>query len=174
MVERDHVKQPATTPDGRNEILSQRLRDLIDDILEARSPNAGVFCGNCYHPLSGETEACRHCGMSIREMPPVEAIPLEVIEMHRRRRGREGLVVRTIAWGGLTIGVIVALLPFVFGDVTVLTAILFFGLMAMFYIGSANLANSVGDSLGYKWGRSLFEQRWREFVRERDGNASQT
>lgn len=154
---------------GRDdEVLSQRLRELIEDILEARAPNAGKFCGNCYHPLADDASACKHCGISTAETAPVAAIPIEVIEMHRQRRGREGTVVRTVAWTGLTIGVIVALLPFVFGDVTVLTVVLFFGLLVLFYIGSANLANSVGDAVGYRWGRSGFEKRWRAFVAKRD------
>jgi hypothetical protein len=145
------------------------VRDLIEDILEGRSPNAGDFCGNCYQPQTENAVVCRHCGISTIDAGPVQAIPLEVIEMHRRRRGREGLVVRSVAWGGLTIGVTVALLPFVFGDVTLLTVALFFGLLLLFYIGSANLANSVGDALGYRWGRSQFEERWRAFVAKRDG-----
>ncbi|MFQ5352572.1 MAG: hypothetical protein ACE5D3_05810 [Candidatus Binatia bacterium] len=151
-----------------DEILSQRLRDLLEDILEGRAPNAGRFCGNCYHPTGGEEEKCRHCGIVSATVATVEAVPPEVIEMHRQRRSREGLVVRTIAWTGLTVGVTVALLPFIFGDVTIVTAVLFFGLLLLFYIGSANLANSVGDALGYRWGRSLFEKRWREFIAERD------
>ncbi len=151
-----------------DEILSQRLRDLLEDVLEGRAPNAGRFCGNCYHPVAREEETCRHCSASSADVGTVEAVPLEVIEMHRQRRSKEGLVVRTIAWGGLTIGVTVSLLPFVFGDVTVLTAVAFFGLLLVFYIGSANLANSVGDALGYRWGRSLFEKRWRDFIAERD------
>jgi len=155
-------------PDGEREILSQRLRDLMEDILEARVPNAGEFCGNCYHPVTQPGEVCGHCAVAARLVTHVYSIPTQVIEAHRRRRTREGLVVRSIAWGGLTIGVAVALLPFVFGDVTILTAALFFGLLLLFYIGSANLANSVGDSLGYRWGRSLFERQWRDFVASRD------
>lgn len=159
-------QQPGTEPDG--EVVSPRLRDLMDDILAGRSPNAGRFCGNCYHPLQKDDSACRHCDIAVTEVTPAERVPVEVLRMHQRRRGREGLVVRTIAWGGLTIGVVVALMPFAFGNVTIVTVVLFFGLLLAFYIGSANLANSVGDSLGYRWGRSLFERGWREFVRDRD------
>jgi hypothetical protein len=156
---------PANGPS--DEILSQRLRDLLEDILEGTAPNAGRFCGNCYHPAP-EIVTCQHCGISSTDVAVADAIPLEVIAMHKSRRGREGLVVRSVAWGGLTIGVTLALLPFVFGDVSWLTVILFFGLLLVFYIGSANLANSVGDALGYRWGRSLFENRWHEFVSNRD------
>jgi hypothetical protein len=92
--------------------------------------------------------------------------------MHRRRRGREGLVVRTLAWGGLTVGVIVALLPFVFADVSWWSVLAFFGLLAFFYLLSANLANSLGDSLGYRWGQSLVRREWGRFIRERDAQTA--
>jgi thiamine transporter ThiT len=88
--------------------------------------------------------------------------------MHRQRRGREGLVVRTIAWGGLTIGVIVALLPFVFADVTWWSVLAFFGLLFGFYVLSANLANSVGDALGYRWGQAIVRREWERFIASRD------
>ena len=79
-------------------------------------------------------------------------------------------MVRTIAWGGLTVGVIVALLPFVFGNVTLWTVLAFFGLLAFFYLLSANLANSLGDALGYGWGQSIVRREWDRFIRERDGD----
>lgn len=163
----DSEARPDLPRGPETEILSERLRGLIEDILEGQAPNAGRFCGNCYHP-AGDDPVCQHCGISSKEVPTAEAIPLEVLAAHKRRRGREGLVVRTIAWGGLTLGVTLALLPFVFADVSVVTIVLFFGLMLVFYIGSANLANSVGDALGYRWGRSLFEKLWRDFTAARD------
>lgn len=85
------------------------------------------------------------------------------------RRGREGTAVRTVAWVGLSIGVVVALLPLAFANVTTWTVLAFFGLLAFFYLLSANLANSVGDAVGYAWGRSLFRKRWDRFVARRDG-----
>jgi hypothetical protein len=88
--------------------------------------------------------------------------------MHRRRRGREGMVVRTLAWGGLTLGVIVALLPFVFADVTWWSVLAFFGLLFGFYVLSANLANSVGDAIGYRWGQAIVKREWAKFTAERD------
>ena len=45
----------------------------------------------------------------------------------------------------------------------------FFGLLVLFYLLSANLANSVGDSLGYAWGQSLVRREWARFAAERDG-----
>jgi hypothetical protein len=152
----------------RRELLSERLLVLLDDMLAGQAPNAGRFCGYCYHPLSPERDTCAHCGHSTADRPTVAAVPRPVIEMHRRRRGREGLVVRAIAWGGLTVGVIVALLPLAFANVSWLSVLAFFGLLAFFYLLSANLANSLGDSLGYRWGQSLVRREWARFIRQRD------
>jgi len=141
---------------------------LIDDILAGSAPNAGRFCGYCYHPLAPARRRCPHCERDPAETPAVAAIPREVIEMYRLQRSREGLVVRTMAWSGLTVGVVVALLPIAFGDVTWWSVSAFFGLLLVFYLLSANLANTVGDALGYRWGQSLLRRRWETFVAKRD------
>ena len=161
----------AESPGAPREILSERLLLLLDDVLAGQAPNAGRFCGYCYHALSPEREVCTHCGRSTAERPAIAAVPRPVIEMHKRRRGREGLVVRTFAWGGLTIGVILALLPLAFANVSWLSVLAFFGLLAFFYLLSANLANSLGDSLGYRWGQSLVRREWTRFVSERDNQS---
>jgi hypothetical protein len=158
----------AESPGAPREILSERLLLLLDDVLAGQAPNAGRFCGYCYHPLSPERQVCTHCGLSTAERPAVAAVPRPVIEMHKRRRGREGLVVRTFAWGGLTVGVILALLPLAFANVSWLSVLAFFGLLAFFYLLSANLANSLGDYLGYRWGQSLVRREWARFIAERD------
>ena len=75
---------------------------------------------------------------------------------------------RTVAWGGLSAGVVIALLPLAFADVQLWTVLAFFGLLFFFYVFSANLANSLGDALGYRWGQSLFRRRWERFVARRD------
>jgi hypothetical protein len=159
---------PTAQPAPGDEILSQRLLELLDDMLDGRAPNAGRFCGNCYNPLAKERTACPHCDTTVAERPTVDAVPLEIIEAHRKRRGREGTVVRTIAWTGLTLGVIAALVPLAFAGVQWWTIALFFGLMLFFYLASANLANTVGDSLGYRWGQSLFRKRWEQHIAQRD------
>jgi len=173
MTEQGTAADPSTTAkDGQvrppaKEIFSERLLTLLDDILAGGAPNAGRFCGYCYHPLGVSRETCNHCGRPVAKWPAVAAVPRPVIEMHRRRRGREGLVVRTIAWGGLSIGVIVALLPLALWDVSWSSVTAFFGLLVFFYLLSANLANSLGDSLGYAWGQSLVRREWSRFVKQR-------
>jgi hypothetical protein len=140
----------------------------MDEILGGRAPNTGRFCGACYHPLAADRETCPHCGISASAVPATEAIPAPILEAHRLRRSREGLVVRTFAWGGLTLGVTLALVPLAFAGVQWWTIVLFFGLLVFFYLLSANLANSVGDALGYRWGLATFRRRWDAVAAERD------
>ena len=138
-------------------------------MLAGRAPNAGRFCGYCYNPLAAERDACPYCGRSTGEWAAVTRIPSEVIEMYAKGHSREGMVVRTVAWGGLSVGVVVALLPLVFASATWWAILSFFGILFGFYILAANLANSVGDALGYRWGRSIMRRRWERFAAEREG-----
>ena len=158
--------QPQSLRD--EEIFSGRLIALLDDILQGKAPNAGRFCGHCYHPLAQGRDLCPHCGYSLATSPLADRIPDEVVEMHRKRRSREGLVVRAIAWGGLTLGVIAAMLPLVFAGATWWSVLSFFAILAFFYVLSANLANSLGDALGYRWGQSIVRKRWERFLAQRD------
>ena len=62
----------------------------------------------------------------------------------------------------------IALLPLIFVGATWWAVVSFFALFAFFYLLSANLANSLGDALGYHWGESLVRKRWRRFLAQRD------
>jgi len=155
------------------DVLSERLIALMDDVLEGQAPNAGRFCGYCYHPVTVARQAgegpCPHCGRTADDRPEVTRVPPEVFAMYRARRAREGWTVRGIAWAGLTLGVVLGLLPLALAGVTWWSLLAFFGTMGFFYIGSANLANSAGDALGYAWGQSVMRRRWAAFLRTRDG-----
>ncbi len=146
----------------------------MDDAIEGKAPNAGLFCGYCYHPIpTGKQppeggDGCPHCGHSASDWPPATRVPEEVFAMYRAQRSREGGVVRGLAWGGLTLGVVLGLMPLAFYGVTWWSALAFFATMALFYIGSANLANSAGDALGYRWGQSALRRRWEAFTRARE------
>ena len=145
----------------------------MEDVLQGRAPNAGRFCGNCYHPMPSARQPtveglCPHCGRSFADVPSVTRVPSEVFAMHLAQRSREAWVVRGIAWSGLTLGVLLGLLPLAFYGVSWWTALAFFGTMVLFYLGSANLANSVGDAVGYRWGQSELRRRWGAFVEERE------
>jgi hypothetical protein len=171
------AEAPAPTDGGS--IFSARLQALLEDILRGQAPNAGRFCGNCYNPLapsasSGqapEADQCGHCGLSTDQRPPVRQIPTEVFAMFRAQRLREAISVRSLAWGGLAAALAVALflmvvLPF-WWNVVALVVTLVFG-----HVAAANIANWLGDAIGYRWGQRVLEKRWQAFVRVRDRTSS--
>lgn len=145
---------------------SARLQALLADILRGEAPNAGRFCGNCYDPLARETRQCPHCGLSTARRPPVRHVPHDVLAMFRAQRLREAVPVRSLAWGGLALGLALALLlmvvlPFWWNVAAFVLA------LAASYVAAANIANWLGDAIGYRWGQRMLAQRWRLFVRER-------
>jgi hypothetical protein len=164
----------AASPSERAPIFSARLQALLEDILRGQAPNAGRFCGNCYNPLPPSTgpsasppEECGHCGLSAKQRPPVRQIPPEVFAMFRAQRFREAIPVRSLAWGGLAAGLSLALflmvvLPFWWN---VGVSVVVFGIT---YVAAANIANWLGDAIGYRWGQRVLEKRWPEFVKTRD------
>jgi hypothetical protein len=155
----------------RAPIFSARLQALLQDILQGQAPNAGRFCSNCYNPLGKDTTECGHCGYSTEQRPPVRQVPREVFAMFRAQRLREGIPVRSLAWAGLAMGLSLALflmvvLPF-WWNVGVSTVT-----FVVTYVAAANIANTLGDALGYRWGQRELEKRWEAFVRERDEGIS--
>src|SRR5581483_2816983 len=152
-------------PSGSDKpVFSPVLTALMDDVLAGRSPNVGRFCGNCYAPLGRSSRRCEYCGIETAEAALQRRLPREVFAIYRAQRAREGWVVRGIAYGGLLTGIILGLLPIAFFDVHPSTAIALFAIIIFFYLLSANLANSVGDALGYAWGQSLARRRLQAFA----------
>jgi hypothetical protein len=160
----------AASATERAPIFSARLQALLVDILRGQAPNAGRFCGNCYNPLAPEKapkEECGHCGLGTTQRSPVRQIPPEVFAMVRAQRLREAIPVRSLAWGGLAAGLSLALflmvvLPF-WWNVGVSTVT-----FVVSYVAAANIANSLGDAWGYRWGQRELEKRWRAFQEARD------
>jgi hypothetical protein len=74
-------------------------------------------------------------------------------------------------WGGLGAALALALLlmvvlPFWWNvGASVVT-------FAVFYVAAANIANWLGDAMGYRWGQRVLEKRWQAYVRERDQTSS--
>jgi len=166
--------EAASAPE-RAPIFSARLQALLEDILRGQAPNTGRFCGNCYNPLADDTEQCGHCGLSTAQRPdgrppgrpPVRHIPPEVFGMLRAQRLREAIPVRSMAWGGLAAGLSLALflmvvLPFWWN---VGASVVAFGIS---YVAAANIANWLGDALGYRWGQRVLEKRWQAFATKRE------
>ncbi len=161
----------AATESQPRSIFSERLQSLMAEVLAGNAPNAGRFCGYCYNPLAKRAAVCDHCGRSATDWPPVRRIPDEVLAIFRGQRSREGWAVRGIAYGGLLMGVALGLLPIALFEATWWSIVALFAILGFFYVAAANVANSLGDALGYRWGQRLLRGRWQAFVATRDAGA---
>ncbi len=134
-------------------------------MLHGQLPNTGRFCGQCYTPIASSRDTCSHCGRSTSEVAPLEHLPLSIIDVYIARRRREGLAVRLTFYTVLLIGIIVSalvigFLPFWWNVVAFTFA------LGASYLLSGNLANTVGDSVGYRWGQRAAERKWQQILLE--------
>ena len=91
-------------PDDDCPIFSQELEDHIVAISRGQAPNVGRFCGNCYTPLSRDTEMCPHCREDVRAgRAPVDAVPDTLLETLRIQRAIEANWVNGFAYLGIII-----------------------------------------------------------------------
>lgn len=140
-------------------ILSPHLESFLEELVAGRSPNIGRFCGQCYTPLPTGHERCGHCGHGVAETAPLERLPQGVVAVFRAQRQREGMAVRLTFYSTLFLGIFasalgMAFLPFWWNVVA------FMGGLGGSYILSANVANTLGDALGYRWGRQAAQRQW--------------
>ncbi len=153
-------------------VFSERLSELLDLMFKGEAPNAGHFCGTCYTPIDRSRERCGHCGRSVGQRPPVERVPAEVIEIYRRLRRRESLVVNGFAYAGLMLGVAIFIGLFY--------AIFSAGAGIWWYVGdivllfvlarvlAGLLGGVVGDDVGYRYARRKLIVEWQTYEAERD------
>jgi hypothetical protein len=148
-------------------VFSERLSEVLATMLKGEAPNAGCFCGRCYTPIDPQRGECPHCGVSTAQRPPVERVPSEVIEMFRRMRRRESLVVNSLAFAGLFLGVIIFIA--IFYALFILGANIWwyvFDIVLLFVLsrGLAGLIGGIiGDNLGYRYSRRKLAEEWAQY-----------
>ena len=145
--------------------LSPRLESFLEELVQGRAPNAGRFCGGCYTPLPTERRQCAHCGCTIAEAPPLERLPLGVVETFKAQRRSEGMAVRLTFYGTLLLGIFVSALLMTFLPFWWNVGA-FLGGLGVSYIASANIANTLGDALGYRWGQRAAQRKWQQLMED--------
>lgn len=164
----------STSARNERDILSPRLSEFLDRLQEGETPNSGTFCSFCYTPQAPKTSRCDHCGQKRSERAPLTSVPAEVVEMHRRMRKRESLVVNSFAYVGLALGLAI-FLGMVAVNVLYMNRELWFFIIAtiVFLVGSRVLAGLlggfVGDELGYSYGRRKLAEEWNQHLAQREG-----
>ncbi len=152
-------------------IFSERLSSVLDAIFKGEAPNVGRFCGYCYTPIDPQRTQCPHCSRAVGEHPPVERVPGEVLEMFRRLRRRESLVVNSFAYLGLLLGVLIFVAVFyVLFTLGVNVWWYVFDIALLFVLArvlAGLLGGVVGDELGFRYARRKLAQEWWEYEAER-------
>ena len=152
-------------------VFSERLSDVLDAIFRGEAPNAGRFCAHCYTPIDPQRPQCGHCGRSPRERAPVERVPDEVLQLFRRMRRRESLVVNGFAYLGLLLSVLVFIL--IFYVLFVLDANVWwyvFDIILLFVLArvlAGLLGGVVGDEVGFRYSRRKLAEEWQEYAARR-------
>jgi hypothetical protein len=163
-------------PDDGCPLFSERLEEQLVAVTRGEAPNAGRFCGHCYHPIGEGTSTCPHCGTQTSDRAPVERVPDAVVEMLRAQRKTESRIVNGFAYLGLTIAVVGGLalvlgVPFLRSNLIWATVV--YALVLV--IGGRALAGILGgyygDRIAYERARGALRERWAEWVVEREGGA---
>jgi hypothetical protein len=158
------------------EVFSARLREFLDQLQEGTTPNYGSFCSFCYNPLPEGYARCDHCGQSV-DRAPLTSIPQEVLDMHRRKLKRESVVVNSLAYVGLALGLAI-FLGMVAINVLYMEKALWFFILAtfVFLVGSRLLAGIfggvIGDEIGYRYANKHLAEDWAAHVSQRETSRS--
>ena len=160
-------------PEDDCPLFSERLEELLVSITRGESPNAGRFCGHCYHPLGSATTICPHCQTNTNERIPIESIPDEIVEMLRSQRKTESWIVNGFTY--------LALIIAIFGGLALVLGIPYFrsnlisatiAYTLILLIGGRMLAGVIGgyygDRIGYSRARQRLREDWATWTAERD------
>ncbi len=155
-------------------VFSIRLEEHLVAVSRGEIPAQGRFCGNCYTPLSADSELCPHCRNDRRlGRPSVDTVPPEVTEMLRRQRSTESRYVTGFAYLGVIIAVLGGLavvlgVPYLRDHL--LAATIVYSIILL--IGVRGLAGFLGgyfgDRIGYERARARTVVSWRSFDMTRD------
>ena len=159
-------------PAGR-QVFSTRLEAFLDQLAEGETPNAGAFCSFCYNPLPAGLQRCDHCGQSVGDRPAIASLPADVIDMHRRKRRRESLVVNSFAYLGLSLA-LALFLGLVAVNVLAMDSELWFFAIATLVLLVASrlfpalLGGVIGDEVGFRYAQRRLAQDWAAHVAQRE------
>jgi hypothetical protein len=153
-------------------VFSPRLDEIMGLMIKGAIPNVGRFCGYCYTPVTRTATVCGHCGRPTAEYTPVSALPADFLEMYKRMRKRESLIVNSFAFAGLGLGlllfiVLVGVAVYRYDQSLWMLA----AATAVFIVGgrvfAGLLGGWLGDNVGYSYAQRKLAVEWAEYERAR-------
>ena len=148
-------------------IFSDRLAALLEEFRAGKAPNSGRFCGYCYTPIDEQRQHCPHCRKAVSDHPAVARVPRDVLEMFRRRRRRESLIVNGFAYLGLLSGVLLFIVIFYILFAVDANIWWFVFDIVLLFVAARVLAGLiggfVGDELGYRYARNKLVEEWHAY-----------
>ena len=131
-----------------------------------KAPNLGRFCGYCYGRLVDVEERCRYCERSVEQVPSVTKVPVYILRVYLAKRRREGIMVNSFAFLGLMLAVVISgvIYFFLVGNWRIIALVVL--LAAGWYLANL-LGGWIGATLGYRWGRSVRDRYWLQYLEDR-------
>jgi hypothetical protein len=149
-----------------DEAILAALQERMERIARGDAPNTGRFCGYCYARLNTGEVSCRICRKHIRDIPPVDAVPRDVLKAYMAHYSKMRLWVNVFAFLGIFIAIVLAGLVLVFlpGALKLLSIPVMLG--GAWYFANL-LGGGLGGHLGMRTGAAARARRWRAFVERR-------
>ena len=145
-----------------------RLQERMDELIDRRTPNAGVFCGFCFARLAEGAERCPWCATETAERATVAAVPAEVLRIYRAGKRTEAAWVYAGAMLGLLLAAaaFVALVAWATGPLGH-PGVAFLVLIGGGYLLAQLFGPLIGAQIGYRRGTRARDRRWAAFLEAR-------
>ena len=166
------TRKKAQTPPPEIPVFSDRLTQVIETLFKGEAPNVGHFCGFCYTPIDRQRLDCPHCRKATADYPPAGKVPSDILEMFRKLRRRESLLVNSFAYFGIMLGVTTFIVVFYIlflNDAGIWWYV--FDIVLLFVASrvlAGLLGGYVGDELAYRYSRRKLAEEWRAYDATRE------
>lgn len=149
-----------------DEAILKALQERMERIARGDAPNSGRFCGTCYARLNSGETACKFCGSDTASVPPVDAVPREVLLAYLAHWNKMRLWVNVFAFLGIFIAIVLAAVPLIFFPSALKLLAVPVMLGGAWYFANL-LGGWVGGHLGERTGAAARARKWRAFADQR-------
>jgi hypothetical protein len=157
-------------------VFSPRLDEVLGLMVSGEAPNAGRFCGHCYTPMSKTADQCPYCATAVAALAPLDRLPPEIIDLYKRMRKRESLIVNSFAFAGLFLGVLLFMILVAVAVYLMDQSLWMLGFATVVLLVGGRvfagiLGGWIGDNVGYEYAQKKLALEWHEFDHARSGAA---